>query len=298
MRRVVLFAAALLAAAPGLWAQGLRARDSLDREVFLPAPPRRIVSLTPEATETLFGIGAGDFVVGVTEYCTWPAEAATRPKVGGYSAETISLERILTLRPDLVVSGGSLHASVRKRLEGLGFPVFVFEPANAEGALEDMELLGRMAGREGEADRLVRRMREDLAEIAARVASVPPSARVRVFWEVGSEPLVTCGARSILNDFITRAGGINVFGDVPASWPVVSSEEIVRRAPQVILAADDHQPGMAAEALARRPGWSGIPAVREGRIRFLPADPVSRTGPRMAQGVRLIARALYPELFP
>jgi len=198
----------------------------------------------------------------------------------------------------MVISGGAVHTSVRGSLERLGMTVYVFEPANVEETLKCMEDLGRLTGNAEGTDRLVREIRGGLAEVAERTASIPEASRVRVFWEVFPEPLITCGAQSFLHDLIVRAGGVNIFGDLKASWPVVSSEEAVRRAPQIILAADDHGPGLSAEELARRPGWSIVPAVRNGRVRFLPADPVNRTGPRMAQGVALIARALYPELFP
>jgi len=298
MKKTAVLAAIGLLLASALWAQGLSLRDSLGRTVSLGAPARRIVSLTPSATEILFEIGAGDRVAGVTDYCNWPGEAATRPRVGGYSAESISLERVLALRPDLVVSGGPVHASLRVSLERFGLGVYVFEPNGVEETFKGMEDLGRLTGNDEGAAALVREVRKGFAEVSERTASIPEASRVRVFWEAFPEPLITCGGGSFLNELIARAGGVNVFGDLKASWPVVSSEEVVRRAPQVILAAEDHGPGLGAEELAKRPGWSVIPAVREGRIRFLPADPVNRTGPRMAQGAALIARALYPELFP
>ena len=281
-----------------LWGQAAEVRDSLGRTVVLSAPARRVVSLNPSATESLFGIGAGSQVAGVTSYCTWPAEATRLPRVGGYTSESISLERILTLKPDLVVTGGPVHLSIRRSLEGLGLAVYVFEPSSVESTLESMGNLGALTGNSAQAARLEGELRRGLAEIANRVAAVSPASRVRVFWEVYSEPLMTCGSASFLNDLIVRAGGVNVFGDLPAAWSVVSSEEAVRRSPQIILAADDHGPAFSAADLARRPGWASMPAVRDGRIRFLPADPVNRTGPRLVEGTLSIARALYPELFP
>jgi iron complex transport system substrate-binding protein len=298
MKKAICAAVAVLFLSAGAWSQGVSARDSLDRPVSLRAPAQRVVSLSPSATETLFGIDAGDRVVGVTDYCSWPAEAATRPKVGGYSGSSISLEKILALHPDLVVCGGSIHASIRASLERLGLAVYVYEPANVEATFKCMGDVGGLTGRIEGAGRLVAGLKHELADVAARVSAIPYASRVRVFWEVCADPLVTCGSRSLLNDFVVRAGGVNVFGDLNSAWPIVSSEEVLRRSPQVILAAEDHGPGLSAEELAHRPGWASIPAVRTGNIRLLPADPVNRAGPRMAQGVRLIARALYPELFP
>ncbi len=290
--------AGLACLASAAWGQPLSARDSLERTVTLSGPARRVVSLNPSATESLFGIGAGDRVAGVTSYCTWPAEAARLPRVGGYTSESISLERLLTLKPDLVVTGGPVHVSLRKSLDSLGIPYYVFEPSSVEQTLECLADLGVLTGTAEGAARSIAGLRRDLAEVAARVASIPAASRVRVFWEVYNEPLMTCGAPSFLHELITRAGGINVFAEMTQPWAIVSPEEAVRRAPQVILAADDHAPGFTAGDLARRLGWGTVPAVRTGRVYMLPADPVNRTGPRLGEGVRSIARALYPELFP
>ena len=300
MNRRVGSAAAVLAAflAFGAWGQTVTVRDSLDRTVTLAGPARRVVSLNPSATESLFGIGAGDRVAGVTSYCTWPAGAVLRPRVGGYTSESISLELLLALKPDLVVTGGPVHVSIRRSLDSLGLGYYVFEPSSVEGTLECLSDLGALTGSAEGAERLIRGLRRDLAAVSARVASIPPAARVRVFWEVYNEPLMTCGSQSFLHELITLAGGVNVFAELEHPWAIVSPEEAVRRAPQVILAADDHAPGFTAEDLARRPGWGSVPAVRSGRVHLLPADPVNRTGPRLGEGVLAIARALYPELFP
>lgn len=288
----------LVSLAAAAAAQTVSVRDSLDRAVTLPAPARRVVSLNPSATESLFGIGAGETVAGVTSYCTWPREASLRPRVGGYTSESISLERLLALKPDLVVTGGPVHVSIRGSLESLGISFYVFEPSSVAGTLECLADLGSLTGKVEGAENLVRTLRRELEAISARVAPIPASARIRVFWEVYNEPLMTCGSSSFLHELIGLAGGVNVFADLERPWALISPEEALRRSPQVILAADDHAPGFTAEDLVRRPGWSELPAVRAGRVYLLPADPVNRTGPRLAEGVLSIARVLYPELFP
>ncbi len=288
----------LVSLAAAAAAQTVSVRDSLERAVVLPAPARRVVSLNPSATESLFGIGAGEKVAGVTSYCTWPREATLRPRVGGYTSESISLERLLALKPDLVVTGGPVHAAIRGSLESLGIPFYVFEPSSVAGTLECLADLGSLTGKAEGSDRLVRILRRDLEAIAARVAPIPASERVRVFWEVYNEPLMTCGSSSFLHELIGLAGGVNIFADFERPWALISPEEALRRSPQVILAADDHGALFTPEELARRPGWAAMPALRTGRVYLLPADPVNRTGPRLAEGVLSIARVLYPELFP
>ncbi|HSV56928.1 MAG TPA: helical backbone metal receptor [Magnetospirillaceae bacterium] len=288
------FLSVLTAAA---WCGPVLVRDSLGREVALQSPARRVVSLNPSATESLFGIGAGEAVAGVTLFCNWPEEAARRTRVGGYTSESISLERILTLKPDLVVTGGPVHVSIRRSLESLGIPHYAFEPDSVERTLKAMSDLGALTGNMDGAARLAGTIRQELDGIASRISRVPAESRVRVFWEVYGEPLMTCGSASFLHKLIGLAGGVNIFSDIESAWAVISPEEVVRRAPQVILAADDHGPAFGAADMARRPGWASVPAVRNGRVHLLPADPVNRTGPRLAEGVFFIARALYPDLF-
>jgi len=274
------------------------ALDSLGRSISLAAPARRIVSLSPEATEALFAIGAGKLVVGDTEYCDYPPEAKKVAKIGGFAADTISIEKVLGLRPDLVLSAGSIHQPIEAALAKLGIPVFAYLPTTFAGIEEQLKALGALTGLVDKAGAVAASMRATLEKARSLTASLPDSRRPRVFWQVYDEPLMTCGSDSFPHKVLELAGGKDIFSDLRGPWPVVSAEEVLRRAPEFILSPSDMGDRVDPAKLAARPGWTSIPAVRNKRIILLPADLVSRAGPRIAEGVLAALRALHPELLP
>ena len=274
------------------------ATDSSGRLVTLAAPARRIVSISPAATEVAYAAGAGACMVGDTTYCDYPAAAVALTKVGGFSSSTISVERIMALKPDLVLTAGpSMHGAVETALARLGIAVFAYDPVDFDGIAKGMNAIGDLAGTVDVARAASGAMLSSIAKIRATVASVPKDRRPTVFWEVYDEPLMTCGAASFPHAVIEAAGGRDIFTDLPGAWPRVSAEEVIRRAPDYIMGADDHGDKLTVAGVAARPGWSTIPAVKSGRIVLLPANLVSRAGPRIAEGVLALAKTLYPELF-
>lgn len=298
MKRIWIVAA-LLCAATAAFAQagaGVRAVDSLGQTVVLASPARRVVSLAPASTETLFAIGAT--VVGDTTYCINPPAAADLPKVGGFSASSMSIEKILALRPDLVVSSGSIHRQVTDALARYGIPSFAYAPETFEQIATGIRALGILTGRTEAGLALADSILAKIGKVRATVAVIPESQRLGVFWEAYDDPLMTCGASSFQHAIVEAAGGRDIFSDLPGSWPTVSAEEVIRRAPQVIMGADDHGVALAPSSVAARPGWGLIPAVKAGKIFLLPTYLVSGPGPRIAEGVLLAAKALYPKLFP
>jgi iron complex transport system substrate-binding protein len=287
-------------AAPGKVAAGtgVSATDSSGRVVTLAAPARRIVSISPAATEVAYAAGAGGCVVGDTTYCDYPAAAVALPKVGGFSSSTISVERIVALKPDLVLTAGpKMHGAVETALAKLGIAVFAYDPVDFDGIARGMNAIGDLAGSGETARAASGAMLSSIAKIRAAVASVPQDRRPTVFWEVYDEPLMTCGAASFPHAVIEAAGGRDIFTDLPGAWPRVSAEEVIRRAPDYIMGADDHGDKLTVAGVMARPGWSTIPALKSGHIVLLPANLVSRAGPRIAEGVLALAKALYPELF-
>ena len=271
--------------------------DDLGREVTVPARPQRLVSLAPSNTEILFAIGAGDQVVGVTEYDNYPPEAQTREKVGGFSAKTISIEKIVALKPDLVFSAGSIQQPVIEALEQAGIPVFALDPQGLEGVYANIEAAGRLTGHQAEAAKLIADMKARVAAVTEKTQALPEDQRPTVFYEVWHEPLMTAGPKTFIGELIALAGGRHLFADVEEDWPQVSSEEVVKRNPDVILGPDSHGDELTPEKIAARPGWKTIRAVQEGRIYLINGDIVSRPGPRLVDALEQIARALHPELF-
>jgi iron complex transport system substrate-binding protein len=272
--------------------------DSLGREVIIAALPQRIVSLAPSNTEILFAVGAGDQVVGVTEYCNYPPEAKEgREIVGGFSAKSLSVEKILSLKPDVVFSAGAIHQPVIEALEQAGVTVVAFDAQNFDEVYQNILTAGRITGHVAEAEKVVAEMKARLAKVQAIVREIPEQARLRVFYEVWDEPLMTAGPNTFIGQMIELAGGVNIFADVEEQYPQISPEAVVERNPDVILGPDSHAEGLTAEKIAARPGWSDIKAVKDGRILIVNGDIVSRPGPRVVEAVEAIARLLYPERF-
>ena len=293
-----IFAAGAAAqAAAGKAGARVSVTDSSGRLVTLASPARRIVSISPAATEVAYAVGAGGFVVGDTTYCDYPAAAVSLPKVGGFSSSTISVERIVALKPDLVLTAGPrMHGAVETALAKLGIAVFAYDPTDFDGIASDMNAMGDLAGTGETARAASGAMLAAIGKVRSALASVPKDRRPTVFWEVYDEPLMTCGAASFPHAVIEAAGGRDIFTDLPGAWPRVSAEEVIRRAPDYIMGADDHGDKLTVAGVMARPGWSTIPAVKAGHIVLLPANIVSRAGPRVAEGVLALARALYPDL--
>ena len=296
--RLAALAAALLCMGvfPAFGQGAVQGVDTAGTALKLSKPAARVVSLAPASTEVLFAIGAN--VVGDTTYCVYPPEAERVAKVGGFSADSMSLEKILSLKPDLVVSNGKIHKPITDELARYGVPTFAYDPGSFDAIASAMTELGKLTGRQDAAKLVAKAMLDKIAAVRKTVAAIPAAERLSVFWEVYDEPLMTCGAATFQHAIVEAAGGIDVFADLPGAWPMVSGEEVIRRAPRAIMAADDHGDKLTLAGLAARPGWGLVPAVRAGRLILLPTGLVSNPGPRVADGVLAAAKALYPRYFP
>ena len=265
--------------------------DGVGNMVTLDAEPQRIVSLAPGHTETLYALGIGDRLVGVTEFCNYPPEVTDKPKVGGFS--NIDLEQVVGLEPDLVLATTMHMAEVVPALQDKGITVFVADPQTVLEVLETILTIGRLTGQNEAASELVAGMQQRIDAVQEAIGDAP---RPRVFWELGPE-LYTAGPGSFIDDLIVMAGGDNVAAAADSPWPQLSVETIVLQDPDVVVLAD-HNYGETAEMVKERPGWGDINAVKEGRIVELTNDDiVSRPGPRIVEGLEFLARAFHPELF-
>jgi iron complex transport system substrate-binding protein len=268
--------------------------DETGRVVAVPQPVRRIVSLAPNLTETLFALGLGDRVVGVTDYCDYPPEAAAREHIGG--PVTPNLERIAALRPDLVVatrSGGNRLATVHS-LETLGIAAFTTDPHSVDEVIASTERLGELAGA-GERGRLLAaRLGHRLKEVSARLAGTKP---VRVLLVVWPEPLITVGRNTFIADALRRAGAENVI-QTAQDWPNASLEEVARHQPQYLIFASDHseETNRQIAELSSLPGWRSLEAVRNKRMIVL-GEAIARPAPRLVEVIEQLARTLHPDRF-
>ena len=253
------------------------------------AEPQRIVSLVPAVTEILFAIGAGEKVVGVTEYCDYPAEAGERTSVGGFSGATVSVEQIRLLNPDMVLLSADMHERITALLDELRITSFAVEPKNFSQVYDVIALLGEMTGCTAGAGEVIAGMKSKIAGVEERIQG---REKPGVFWMLSEDPLMSVGAETFVSEAISLGGGRNIFADVRERWPLVSREQVLLRKPDWILLGDDV--GGAAAALAVNPLWQTIPAIRESRVALIDADILYRYGPRLADGVEYIARILHP----
>jgi iron complex transport system substrate-binding protein len=284
------FWASVFLVVPQTQAQEAPLVDLRGREIFLPAPPQRIVSLAPSATEVLCAVGACDRIVATDDFSNYPEEVLARPKLGGFR---LSAEPVVAQQPDLVVASRLVSPELLDQLEAFGIPTVVADANTFDEVYSSIELLGRVVG-SATYGQVIADMRARVDHLTALLATV--ERRPTVYHEL-SEGLFTAGPGTFIDDLIWRAGGWNIMASSPVPWPQASAEFILIVDPQVIVLANAAF-GMTPEKVAARPGWDVISAVRTGAIYPFDPDIVSRPGPRLADALEMYARILHPELVP
>ena len=257
-----------------------------------PAAGTRIVSLAPSTTEILFRLGLEDLLVGVTDKCDYPPRARDIPRVGGFGSPNI--ETLLALRVDLVVASGLDKRGAAGSLDKAGMRVLDVQPRNFRELFEAINAIAQAVARPERAGPVVAAMRAELDRTAGLYRTVPPERRPRVYVEIWNDPITTVGGGSFIDEVIDRAGGVNVAHNLPQPFPRVSPEQIIQWNPDVIVLTYMSRSSASTEELAGRIGWDDISAVKTGRIvRDIPNDLLLRPGPRLVDGVRVLAKRLY-----
>jgi iron complex transport system substrate-binding protein len=264
--------------------------DSGGASLTFQAPAKAIVSHSPGATEILFAIGAGSQVIAADEFSNYPAEAKALRKV---KYTDPSPEAEIALQPDLVIMATNQKAQV-EAFRRLGLPVFFNqEPDSLEGVLRNVRLLGSMTGRTAEAEALAKQMQARIDAVTSKLADVQQGPTV--FYEL-SDSLFTAAPHTFIGGMLTALKARNIAQGAASPFPQLTAEAVIAAGPEVILLAD-HQYGGAPEQVKARPGWSSIPAVRNNRLHPVDPDVVNRPGPRIVEGLELMARLLYPDRF-
>jgi iron complex transport system substrate-binding protein len=253
--------------------------------------PQRIVSLAPAITETLFAVGAGPAVVGVSRYCTYPPAAVALPRVGSFL--TPNIEAIAALQPTIVIVPQT-SANVREvhALKTMGYRTLMVDEDSIAGIEASIRRIGEAAGHPREAQALLDRMNQQFAAIERRLRPAPLR---RVLMVVGHQPMVAVGSGTYLNELLEMARGTNIASAAAQAWPRLSLEYIIAAQPQVIL---DGQ--MGNDPVSPASFWANyrmIPAVKDHRVTGYPEDPTLHPGPRIAQTLELLARRIHPESF-
>ena len=262
--------------------------------------PRRIVSLIPAVTEMLFSIGAGPEVVAVSSFDAYPPEVKQLPRVGALLDPNV--ERILSLKPDLVVVYGS-QKDLKQQLARASIPIFDYRHAGLADVSTTIRTLGERTGHAVQAGEVVNGIQHGLADIRKRVGDRP---RPRVLLVFGREPgalrgIYASGGTGFLDDMLRVAGGDNVFADIQREAVEASTELILSRRPDVILeirtSDNPVTPATLASEVAVWRALASVPAVRNDRVQFVTDDRIVVPGPRVVEGTRAIAQALHPDAF-
>jgi iron complex transport system substrate-binding protein len=277
--------------------------DDTGYPLSLSSYPKRIVSLIPSNTEILFAIGAGDRVVGITDYDDYPynfsawIEAGNITSIGG--TYNPAIEPIVALEPDLVLafggSGGSLDAI--DKLRNLGYNVLTLHPKDANGVLSDIQMIGRVTGNEDEAASIIKNMSQRITAVINGVKNATTTPQVYV--EIWTDPYMSVGGQSWISSLVSLAGGQNIFENATTLYPSVSSEAIIQQNPDVMVFIP--QGGSyfwgSFDDVAKRTGWNEINAVKTNNMYATPEGLVETPGPRTVDAIEILAKIIHPEIF-
>jgi len=264
--------------------------DDLGHAVSVPPPPLRIVSLSPGATETLFAAGAGGQVVATTAYSDQPPAARAVPRIG--DAVAIDMERLVALRPDVVVVSPALgNPAQLAKIGGIGMPLYQQQAVKLADLPPSVRRLGALAGTQAVAEREARELEVRLAALEQRYARPPGGGkRPSVLLQVWNRPIYTIGRRQLMSDALSLCGARNVFGELPEPSPLVDIEAVIARNPDIILAVAP--PGEGAAWVADWKRFGALAAVRSGRVVAFEDQALSRAGPSVIDGTEDLCRTL------
>ncbi|MFJ5761293.1 ABC transporter substrate-binding protein [Neobacillus sp. NPDC093182] len=270
-------------------------KDALDNEVTIKAKPEKIVSLIPSNTEIAFALGLEEQVVGVSDFDNYPEEAAAKEKIGGME---INIEKIISLQPNLVLA----HASAMNGTDGLqqlrdaGLTVLVIHDAqNFEQVYDSIVMIGKATGENKKAEELIKSMQDKLAEIKAKAGEI--KEKKKVFIEVSPAPEVfTTGKNTFMDEMISVINADNIAND-QEGWIKIDQEVMIDRNPDVIITTYGFYTENAVEQVLSRQGWENVNAIKNKQVIDVDSDRVTRSGPRIVEGVEDLAKAVYPEVF-
>ncbi|MBW1800605.1 MAG: cobalamin-binding protein [Deltaproteobacteria bacterium] len=264
--------------------------DAVGRKVEMKSDPQRIIPLVPSLTEILYFMGLGQRVVGVTRFSYHPPEASQKPKVGSYI--NLNVEKIISLSPDLVIGTADGNKSgVVDLLEQAGIPVFIVNPRNIRQAIETIAVIGRLCGIPDKGHQLSQQLLKRVEQVADKVRY---REKPLVFLQINIKPIMTVNRNTFHHDLIRLAGGENMTGAEPITYPRISLEEVIQRKPDVIIISSMERGGRYEKARREWLQWTMIPAVKNGQVRLIDSDIIDRPSPRIIHGLEEMARLIHP----
>ena len=275
----------LLLALASTSAAAVTVRDDAGNSVTLARPAQRVISMAPHITELLFAAGGGARVVGAMNFSDYPEAARRLPLVG--SDQQIDVERVLSLKPDLLVVWKSGNTARQlEQLKSLGLPIFYSEPQKLDDVASSLTRLGQLLGTEAQAQAAAADYRQ---KIAALTATYAPRAPVRVFYQIWEKPIFTLNGDHIISDAIRICGGRNVFGDLKVVAPSVSTEAVLQANPEAILGGEQHDNEGGINIWK---AYQGLLAVKRGNLFMLDSELLTRATPRIADGAAALCEKI------
>nr|WP_090894519.1 ABC transporter substrate-binding protein [Paenibacillus sp. OK076] len=272
----------------------LTVTDATGESFTFDKAPAKIVSVSPAETESLFALGLDEQIVGVSDYDDYPEAATTKPKMGGVSKP--NEESIIAAEADIVFTGISMSKESVKKLRDLGITIFKTDPKSVDDVINNIETFGKITDHQEKAQEIITQMKKDVADVTEAVKAVKPEEKKKVYVEFS--PGWTVGKGEFMDELITLAGGNNVASDL-TGWNQINEENIIASNPDVILYANDvvENNKTLDQIIKARSGWDQITAVKNDAVIGLDANLLSRPGPRVTQGLKEVAKAIYPDLF-
>ncbi len=271
--------------------------DQLGRTVALKTTtPKRIVSLAPSHTETLFALGLSDRLVAVTDYCNYPPEAKDKPSIGGFS--TPNIEEVVAADPDLVLATNIHEDKVIPQLESKGLTVVAVNPRTIDDVIDSITLIGMVTGAEKEATDLLADMQSRIKAVTNKTDGLTESQKPKVLYVVWHDPLMAAGSGTLHNELIRMAGGINVASELD-SYADISLELVISANPQVMIAGIGMGTGedLPLQFITTESRLGETDARLNNRIYGIDVDLVGRPGPRIVEALEQFAVFIHPELF-
>lgn len=267
----------------------IKAKDDRGKWIILSQTPHRIISLAPNLTEIIYFLELEEKVIAVSTMCNYPPEVAAKPRVGGFNP---SVEKIISLQPDLILAttAGNRRESIRQ-LELLGQSVFVTSAKNIDDIFHSIIKIGSITGKKELAVLKTKELRERMKRITSRVKGLP---RRRILYLIWHQPIMTAGGNTFLNNLIWLAGGESISRDIKQNIVQLSREEIIKRDPEIIFLPDLKDTKLAEQFMQK---CEVLTAVRNGAVYSLNEDLILRPGPRIVDGLELMAKIIHPEAF-
>ncbi len=268
--------------------------DGFGNKVVLEKAPEKIISTAPSKTEMLFALGLDDKIVGVSTADDYPEEALEKDQVASY--EGLNLEKVLELDTDLVINFDNMsekNPDDYKQLEEAEIAVLSFAPETIDEVMETIMIIGQATGTEEKAEEITEDMAAKKEEIVSKLKDVEKKT---VFYEVWDDPLQTAGTGSFIDEIINLAGGENIAADAEGAYPKYDLESLALKDPSIYIASDG-DPELTVESIKARPGYEELSAVKNDNIYLVDANLISRAGPRVVEGLEMMAKTIHPDKF-